>query len=102
MNHHALGEGFHRDAGIDPGKEHLGKAADVAVHAVASGAQRPTLAEDVGAALARLDALDTSQRLLSKGIRNVDLRLSGQIIVGVAEVAADATDQSGLKVSQSD
>ena len=58
--------------------------------------------KDVGAALARLDALDTSQRLLSKGIRNVDLRLSGQIIVGVAEVAADATDQSGLKVSQSD
>lgn len=58
--------------------------------------------KDVGAALARLDALDTSQRLLSKGIRNVDLRLSGQIIVGVAEVTADATDQSGLKVSQSD
>jgi cell division protein FtsQ len=54
---------------------------------------------DVEAALARLDALDTSQQLLSKGIRNVDLRLSGRVIVGVAEVAAD---QSVVKVSQSD
>lgn len=54
---------------------------------------------DVEAALARLDVLDTSQQLLSKGIRNVDLRLSGRVIVGVAEVAAD---QSVVKVSQSD
>ena len=55
--------------------------------------------KDVEAALARLDALDTSQQLLSKGIRNVDLRLSGRVIVGVAEVAPD---QSVVKVSQSD
>ncbi len=55
--------------------------------------------KDVEAALARLDALDASQQLLSKGIRNVDLRLSGRVIVGVAEVAPD---QSVVKVSQSD
>jgi cell division protein FtsQ len=55
--------------------------------------------KDVEAALARLDALDASQQLLSKGIRNVDLRMSGRVIVGVAEVAAD---QSVVKVSQSD
>ena len=44
-------------------------------------------------ALATLDSLDRSQKLLSKGIRSVDLRLAGQVTVAVAEVAAE-TDRA--------
>lgn len=44
-------------------------------------------------ALATLDSLDRSQKLLSKGIRSVDLRLAGQVTVAVAEIAAE-TDKA--------
>lgn len=48
---------------------------------------------DWTAAMATLDSLDRSQKLLSKGIRSVDLRLAGQVTVAVAEIAAE-TDKS--------
>jgi cell division protein FtsQ len=41
-------------------------------------------------ALATLDGLDRSQKLLSRGIRSVDLRLGGQVTVAVAEIAEGA------------
>jgi cell division protein FtsQ len=44
---------------------------------------------DWTAALAELDRLDRSQRLLSKGIKSVDLRLGGQMTVAVAELPED-------------
>jgi cell division protein FtsQ len=44
-------------------------------------------------ALATLNSLDRSQKLLSKGIRSVDLRLAGQVTVAVAEIAAE-TDKA--------
>ena len=45
-------------------------------------------------AIARLADLDTSQQLLSKGIRAVDLRLNGRVVVEVAEITAE-TDKAG-------
>lgn len=41
-------------------------------------------------ALATLDGLDRSQRLLSKGISSVDLRLGGQVTVAVAEIPEES------------
>ncbi len=42
--------------------------------------------KDVEAALQRLHKLDVSQRLLSKGVKTVDLRFEGRVIVGIAEI----------------
>ncbi len=47
-------------------------------------------------AVKSIDELDRSQRILSKGIRSVDLRLSGRVSVEVAEVKAEA-DAAGKK-----
>ena len=58
--------------------------------------------KDVGAALARLAALESSQQLLSKGVRSVDLRFPGRVIVGIAEIEGTATDKAKLKLSQND
>lgn len=58
--------------------------------------------KDVGAALARLAALESSQQLLSKGVRSVDLRFPGRVIVGIAEIEGTATDKAKLKLSQNE
>ena len=58
--------------------------------------------KDVGAALARLAALESSQQLLSKGVRSVDLRFPGKVIVGIAEIEGTATDKAKLKLSQNE
>ena len=55
-----------------------------------------------GAALARLAALESSQQLLSKGVRSVDLRFPGRVIVGIAEIEGTATDKAKLKLSQNE
>lgn len=45
--------------------------------------------------------LDRSQQLLSKGIRSVDVRVSGRVAVEVAEVAAEEGDKGKKKVANS-
>jgi cell division protein FtsQ len=42
--------------------------------------------EGVPEALAKLSELDSSQSLLSKGIREIDLRIAGQMTVAIAEI----------------
>ena len=42
--------------------------------------------KDVAAAMQRLQGLDASQHLLSKGIRTVDLRFPGRVIVGISQL----------------
>ena len=37
-------------------------------------------------AMKRIDELNRTQQLLSKGIRSVDLRLDGRVVVEVAEI----------------
>jgi cell division protein FtsQ len=56
-------------------------------------------AGDIAKALVRLQGLDQSQQLLSKGIRTVDLRFADRVIVGIAEVPADSEAKPGIKVS---
>ena len=51
-------------------------------------------------ALAMADELNRTQRLLSRGIRSVDLRLAGRVIVEVAELEA-ATPEDGTKKAAS-
>ena len=52
-------------------------------------------------ALAKVHELDQTQRLLSKGIRSVDLRLAGRITVAVAEIAEEKADTAKRKVAKS-
>ena len=42
--------------------------------------------KEVEAALQRLHGLDASQHLLSKGVKTVDMRFPGRVIVGIAQV----------------
>ena len=42
------------------------------------------------AAIAEVNDLNTSQQILSKGIKSVDMRLDGRVTVEVAEVVAEA------------
>jgi cell division protein FtsQ len=56
--------------------------------------------KNVAEALARLAALESSQHLLSKGVKSVDLRFSGRVIVGIAEIEETASEKSKLKLSQ--
>ena len=51
-------------------------------------------------ALAMADELNRTQRLLSRGIRSVDLRLAGRVIVEVAELEA-AAPEGGMKKAAS-
>ena len=44
---------------------------------------------DPAMALATLEEIDQRQKLLSRGIRSVDLRLPGRISVAAAEIAVD-------------
>jgi hypothetical protein len=53
-------------------------------------------------ALARLAALESSQHLLSKGVKNVDLRFSGRVIVGIAEIEETTSEKLKLKLSQNE
>lgn len=55
--------------------------------------------EGMGEAIRRVDELNRSQRLLSKGIRSVDLRMPGQVVVAVAEVKAEAEVKSKGKAA---
>ena len=41
------------------------------------------------AAISEVNSLNTSQQILSKGIKSVDMRLDGRVTVAVAEVAAE-------------
>jgi cell division protein FtsQ len=56
--------------------------------------------KEVEAALARLQALEQSQHLLSKGIRTVDLRFAGRVIVGIAQTEEASADTAHAKLSQ--
>ena len=56
----------------------------------------------VGEALARVAALDASQHLLSKGIRSVDLRFNGRVIVGIARIEEKPSDKAKGKLSQNE
>ncbi len=58
--------------------------------------------KDVEAALARVAALDASQHLLSKGIKSVDLRFPGRVIVGIAEIRETPAAKAKGKVSQNE
>jgi cell division protein FtsQ len=58
--------------------------------------------ENVAGALARLSALESSQQLLSKGVRSVDLRFLGRVIVGIAEIEETTSGKSKLKLSQNE
>jgi cell division protein FtsQ len=58
--------------------------------------------KNVGAALARLGGLDASQHLLSKGVKSVDLRFPGRVIVGIAEIEDTTAEKSKLKLSQNE
>ena len=58
--------------------------------------------ENVAGALARLSALESSQNLLSKGVRSVDLRFPGRVIVGIAEIEETTSGKSKLKLSQNE
>lgn len=56
----------------------------------------------VGEALARVAALDASQHLLSKGIRSVDLRFNGRVIVGIARIEEKPSDKARVKLSENE
>jgi cell division septal protein FtsQ len=58
--------------------------------------------DDVAGALARLAALESSQHLLSKGVKSVDLRFPGRVIVGIAEIEETTSGKSKLKLSQNE
>jgi cell division protein FtsQ len=61
------------------------------------------LPEENGAgALTRLSALESSQHLLSKGVRSLDLRFPGRVIVGIAEIEETTSGKSKLKLSQNE
>ena len=58
--------------------------------------------KNVAGALTRLAAMESSQHLLSKGIRSVDLRFPGRVIVGIAEITETAAEKPKLKMSQNE
>ncbi len=58
--------------------------------------------KNVEVALARLQGLDSSQQLLSKGVKNVDLRFPGRVIVGIAEIEDTSAGKPKVKVSQNE
>ena len=58
--------------------------------------------KDVKAALVRVAALDASQHLLSKGVKSVDLRFPGRVIVAIAKIDETTTEKAKVKLSQSE
>lgn len=58
--------------------------------------------KQVEAALARVAALDASQHLLSKGVKSVDLRFPGRVIVAIARIEETAAEKAKVKLSQSE
>ena len=50
-------------------------------------------------AIAEVSGLDQSQRLLSKGIQTVDLRLRGQVTVAVAEIVDEKAETARKKAA---
>lgn len=55
---------------------------------------------DVEAALKRVAELDATQNILSKGIREIDLRSKDRIVVALAEAVEAGTTGEGQKLSQ--
>jgi len=55
---------------------------------------------DVQAALQQFDALEARQHLLSKGVKNVDLRFSGRVIVGISQIEEASAETVKPKASQ--
>jgi cell division protein FtsQ len=53
----------------------------------------------VAEALAKVSALDASQNILSKGIRELDMRIAGQMTVAIAEVEEPKTTSSVDRIS---
>ncbi len=56
---------------------------------------------NIDVALKTVAGLDRSQQLLSKGIKSVDLRLKGRVVVEVAEMAAEEDGRAKKKVAKS-
>jgi cell division protein FtsQ len=56
--------------------------------------------KDVEAALAQLQALEMRQHLLSKGVKTVDLRFAGRVIVGIAQIEEASAETGKAKPSQ--
>jgi cell division protein FtsQ len=56
--------------------------------------------KDVEAALAQLQALEQRQHLLSKGVKNVDLRFAGRVIVGIAQIEDASAEPAKAKLNQ--
>jgi cell division protein FtsQ len=50
-------------------------------------------------ALRMADELNSTQQLLSRGIRSVDLRLAGRVIVEVAELDPAEIEAGGMKTA---
>jgi cell division protein FtsQ len=53
--------------------------------------------QGLDSALDRLERLDREQGLLAKGVRSIDLRIAGRMVVGVAEVGMDGVAEAGGK-----
>jgi cell division protein FtsQ len=58
--------------------------------------------KEVKAALARVAGLDASQHLLSKGVKSVDLRFPGRVIVTIAKIEENTSGKAKVKLSQSE
>lgn len=56
--------------------------------------------KDVAAALAQLQALEGSQHLLSKGVKTVDMRFAGRVIVGIAQREEASAETTRAKPEQ--
>jgi cell division protein FtsQ len=56
--------------------------------------------KDVAAALAQLQALNSRQHLLSKGVKTVDLRFAGRAIVGIAQIEEASAEPAKAGLSQ--
>ena len=106
------GEGAHRAAAELVGQ--LDQVPQVKRHVTAAarvGQRRWTLyldngvtvalpEKDPGKALATLAQLDRSRKLLSKGIKSVDLRLDNEMIIELPEAVVPEKDVKNFKVSQ--
>jgi cell division protein FtsQ len=58
-------------------------------------------AEGVPEALTKVSALDASQNILSKGIREIDMRIAGQMTVAIAEIEQPKeSGKANVKLSQ--
>jgi cell division protein FtsQ len=66
---------------------------------LANGVKIALPTEGVSEALAKAAALDASQNILSKGIRELDFRIAGQMTVAISEIEEPKTTASIAKVA---